>query len=543
MSRTEDTIYAEYLDFLYNAAAKKHIDANDVDDVVQESMIAYIVYEKSCKRIDEPKALLNTLLQRKYNDLLRKKYKNAAVSFDVSEHDIASNDTEKEQSELLECEYENVRRQISRLIGIYREVVVRRYVHGQSVDTIAAELRIPRGTVLSRLSVGRAHIKNGITKMEKYSTESFEPKKTSLGIWGSSGLQHEPFSLLATVAEGNILVLAYDKPVSIGEIADALGMPVAYVEPLVEKLVNGELMGKTPSGLVYTRCFVRYYKGSFGDIPAQEALADKYAERVWSVVSKHMDPLTKTKTFVEMTEKQKGTMCLRFIQNVLGIISKKVLFKADYVTLPERPDAGKWLATLTVYEHDEKYNKYEGSGPVHVGYGEGDVSLCSMKDAQTLFGDAHWAYAKFRYKCSLSSILRFYASFLPCGVKPDNNLLYELIPDFEQLHILRRDENGEIKLDIPALPFDEIPAWDSAAVAAKEEVSEFLLPELLKLVDAHKNKVPPYVDRAESFIHDGALSAYVTAQLLAIVSKGIMPYKIEVGKTPIIVVAYKKHAE
>ena len=163
-----------------------------------------------------------------------------------------------------------------------------------------------------------------------------------------------------------------------------------------------------------------------------------------------------------------------------------------------------------------------------------------MKDAQTLFGDAHWAYAKFKYKCSLSSILSFYASFLPCGVKPDNNLLYELIPDFERLHILRRDENGDVKLDIPALPFDEIPAWDSAAVAAKEEISEFLLPEFSKLVNAWKNKVPPYVDRAENFIHDGALSAYVTAQSLAIVNKGIMPYKTEVGKTPIIVVAYKK---
>ena len=543
MSRSDDTKYAEYLSYLYNAAAKKHVDANDVDDVVQESMVAYIVYEKSGKRIDEPKALLNTLLQRKYNDTLRKKYKNAAVSFDVSEHDIISDDTEKEQAELLECEYESVRRQISRLIGIYREVVVRHYVHGQSVDTIAVELKIPKGTVLSRLSVGRAHIKDGITKMEKFSKESFEPKKTSLGIWGSSGLQHEPFSLLATYAEGNILVLAYDKPVSVGEIADALGMPTAYVEPLVEKLVNGELMGKTPSGLVYTRCFVQYYRDSFGDIPAQEALADEYAERVWTVVSKHMEPLTKTKTFIEMTEKQKGTMCLYFIRKVLGIISNKALFKADDVTIPERPDAGKWLATLTVYERNEKYNKYESSGPVYVGYGTGGVSLCRMKDAQTLFGDTHWAYAKFKYKCSLSSILSFYASFLPCGVKPDNNLLYELIPDFERLHILRRDEGGDVKLDIPALPFDEIPAWDSAASAVTDEISEFLLPELSKLANTYKNKVPPHVDSAESFIHDGALTSYVTAQSLAIVNKGIMPYKTEVGKTPIIVVAYKRVEE
>lgn len=538
MSRTEE--YAEYLNYLYSTAAKKNISANDIDDVVQESIIAYITYEKSGKRIDEPKALLNTLLQRKHNDLLRKKYKNATVSFDISEHDIASDDTETEQSELLDCEYENVRRQISRLIGIYREAVVRHYVHNQSIKKIAAELNIPEGTVMSRLSVGRAYIKDGIEKMEKYSRQSFEPKKTSMGIWGSSGLQHEPFSLLSTDAEGNILALAYDAPASLGKIADALGMPAAYVEPLVEKLVNGELMGRTASGLVYTRCFVRHYGDSFGDVSAQEELSDRYAERLWNVVFKHIEPLTKTNTFSEMTEKQKGTMCIHFIRRVLGLIAREIMFNANTVPLLERPDAGRWLATLTVYEHDEKYNKYEGSGPVYVGYGEGSVSLCRMKDTQSLFGDAHWAYGKFKYKCSLSSILSFYASFLPCGVKPDNTLLYELIPDFERLHILRRDENGEIKLDIPALPFDEIPLWDKAAAAAKEELSEFLLPELSKLAAAWKNKVPSYVDGAESFIHDGALGAYITAQPLAIVNKCLMPYKIEVGKTPIIVVSYKR---
>ena len=76
------------------------------------------------------------------------------------------------------------------------------------------------------------------------------------------------------------LILAYENPVSVRGIADTIGMPTAYIEPLIDKLVEGELMGRTEGGLVYTRCFIQRQSESFGDIPAQEALADKNAEVV-----------------------------------------------------------------------------------------------------------------------------------------------------------------------------------------------------------------------------------------------------------------------
>ena len=46
------------------------------------------------------------------------------------------------------------------MVAIYREVTVRHYIHGHSVDKIAQDLGIPRGTVLSRLSKAREQVKN-----------------------------------------------------------------------------------------------------------------------------------------------------------------------------------------------------------------------------------------------------------------------------------------------------------------------------------------------------------------------------------------------
>ena len=79
----------------------------------------------------------------------------------------------------------------------------------------------------------------------------------------------------------------------------------------------------------------------------------------------------------------------------------------------------------------------------------------------------------------MQDILLFYASLLPCNAKPGSpfiqGLLQELIPEFENLHILRRDSKGEIKLDIPALPFDEVMKyWNPMTIKLSNELFEYL---------------------------------------------------------------------
>ena len=158
-----------------------------------------------------------------------------------------------------------------------------------------------------------------------------------------------------------------------------------------------------------------------------------------------------------------------------------------------------------------------------------------------MFGDAHWAYRRLKYNSSLTSILRFYASFLPCDVKTDNSLLYELIPEFEKMGILRREADGEVRLDIPALTFDEEKNyWKPACEQIKKELSELLTKELTELWRRNKTRVPRHVDEAAFYQYAGMLTVYIKAQLLEIVKQGLMPYPVVVGKTPLIYVNYLK---
>lgn len=537
----------EYLEYLYHLAGKRYNDCPDIDTLVQDTLTVLIVKISLGKSIEYPKGFLSAVLKNKYNAWLREKYKAEYVEYSDGAISGTYNEIEeKEEAERKTEEYEAVRREIGRLIRIYREVIVRHYVHGQPVEQIAGELGIPRGTVLSRLSAARDQIKEGLENMEKYSQISYEPQTASIGIWGNAGLKGEPFSLMRTDIEANILNLAYKNPVSVRGIADTMGMPSAYVEPIIDSLVKGELMGRTAGGLVYTRCFMQRYEDAFGDIPAQEKLADQHASGVWKIVWKHIEPLTKRDDFAEMSDKQKATMLLFVMNQMLSDIVHKSHPDSEHSPKqpPDRPDAGRWLATVTVYAHNQmRDNPYDGSGPVYVGYSANNDGKfdCQMFDCQSLFGDAHWAYSQFKYKCSLQSILRFYASLLPCDVKTDNELLYELIPEFEKLCILKRGADGEIKLDIPALPFTEVTEyWNPACKAIRKELFDLLSDDLRKQWAKAKNSVPKHVDEAEYFVHAGAMRAYVTAQLLAIVHKELLPYPVVVGKTPLIYIAYRK---
>lgn len=537
----------EYLDYLYRLAEKQYDDCPDIDTLVQDTLTVLLIKIDKGQNIEYPKGFLSAVLKNKYNAWLREKYKAKCVEyFDdaISEtyNEIEENDDAARKNE----EYEAVRREIGRLIRIYREVTVRHYIHGQTVKQIAKELGIPRGTVLSRLSTARNQIKEGLENMEKYSQISYEPKTGSIGIWGNGGLNGEPFSLMRSDIEVNILNLAYENPVSVRGIADTMGMPSAYIEPIIDVLIRGELMGRTVGGLVYTRCFVQRYEDAFGDIPAQEKLADKYASRVWEIVWKHLEPLTKRDDFAEMSDKQKVTMFLFVMNQMLHDVLLKSRPDSVYTPkqLPDRPDAGRWLATVTLYGRSQKRdNPYDGSGPVYVGcrVNNDGKFACQMFDCQSLFGDSHWAYNQFKYRCSLQSILRFYASLLPCNVKTDNELVYELIPEFEKLCILKRDADGKIKLDVPALPYSEITEyWDPACEEIKKELFNLLSDDLRRLWTKTKNRVPKHVDEAEYFVHAGTMGAYVKAQLLAIVNKEFLPYPVIVGKTPLIYIAYQK---
>jgi len=310
--------------------------------------------------------------------------------------------------------------------------------------------------------------------------------------------------------------------------------------------IDGELMGESLGGLVYTRCFIQSYRQSLGDIDAQEALSNKYAKNIWDTVSSFFLPLLKEKPYISMTDKQKAAFLLFALHNILTELTKRITEDDSLPSMPpERKNAGRWIAYGTYFErYEQKIEKYVRSGPACFQYADNTGEcICKMFDFQSVFGDTHYAYRSLKYNCTPQSILRFYASFVNKDIQTDNYLLYELCEDFQKLNIVRINEDGKHILDIPVLSFSEWEQMKDLCSRASLCLEGSLQKELTAIWSAHNNKVPLHVDMPELYTHRGGLGIYTIAQMLAIVGQGLMPYNVEIGKTPLILLLCERKEE
>ena len=575
-----DEAYLDLTRYAYTRARNK----DEADEVVSDTVLCWVQDVRAGKSIENLAGYLRTVFERRLCDHLRRKYRREVeLSDDGTILNHISDDSDPEELSRSVREAEAVRRALGRLAAIYREVVYRHYMKGQGVEEIARALGVPVGTVKSRLSDGRGQMKETVTRhllesdrnhsvgvagesMEKrkntvavdtrpYSEVSYAPKQVTMSIWGNTSRKSEPFCYVESLIAQNILVLAYEKPISIRDLSAALGIPTPYVEHEVEILVRGEMMGRTPGGLVYTRIFMQTEENSFGDVEAQEALAAEIAPILWRMMEEGLAPLwsddtSATRTY---TAKQMATFRLMLANQMLEwvLFSPQMDMRDPDVTPMPRPNGGWWLATGTVYEYGHALytHKYSCSGPVKVNYvkppeceGALPLQMGMMMDYQSLFGATHWNYGRMKHSFGVNEILRFYASFMTDAIKPADPRISELVPEFETMHILHRNGDGEIKLDIPTMTFAEWDRWEAALKALTAAVIEAVGESVKALIARTVNRVPDHVDGRTTYLHTGAMGCLIPATMKALAENGCIPDVI-MGKTPVILVIYNDGQE
>jgi len=128
---------------------------------------------------------------------------------------------------------------LSRLAATQRELVIRFYLKEQSVSRIASELDLPEGTVKYRLFDARKNIKERFDHMNNYGKSSYAPAHVDwffgYSVWKAGE------AMQSNIAP-QVLVICRSKAVSINEIADEIGVAPVYLEPVLEKMANADIL-------------------------------------------------------------------------------------------------------------------------------------------------------------------------------------------------------------------------------------------------------------------------------------------------------------
>lgn len=449
------------------------------------------------------------VMGRKYNDMLRKKYRQATVSigdsFEIMDDGICM------ESACEDDEAEKVRRAVAYLAKIYREVIVRYYMNGQSVRQIALELNIPEGTVKSRLHLGRNHVKKGISNMEKYTKQSYSPITLTISYSGSAGLNGEPVTLVNNdLIAQNILWLAYPKPVTIEEIALAIGIPTAYVEPIVQKLADGELMKKAGNKF-YTDFMISTLEDQEKYIPAQKKCVHDYFDLFWNAIEKGLEKLRLCDFYRNCAFDAKNSLELYFVFHCLdyGIYNTFCEVFQARQHFKDRPNNGRWIAVGHV-RFGEVHPKEHKDLFTHTYSGERIARLEKYTDREHLelhvygmdgfparpyFHPAEYPFLP--ENTSVDAELTKLLYIVHMGISPEyvgfNPEFLKAIPWLTKCRIFR-EEAGKPVVNIPILKQEEAKSLWAICKETKNQMAKDLHGLFAEFLKGKKQILPAHLD-------------------------------------------------
>ena len=336
------------IEFLLSAALKKCGNMQDAEDLTQETLLCALSYLAKGGIINDMRGWLLTVLSNKWNNLLRKKYRQPIVAigegFDIIDETACIPDEEENDRA------EQVRKTVAYMAKTYREAIVRHYMNGESVAEISKSMGIPEGTVKSRLHSGRNRMKEEMKFMESYSNQSYRPITLWIANSGNNGRNNEPGSLVkGDLLAQNLLWAAYENPVTAEALAKSIGVPTAYVEPILERLVDGELMVKT-GNKYYTDFIIYTVEDKEKHIPAQKEFVKNNFTLIWKHIENGLCKLREQDFYKNLNFDQKNSLEMYFAFNCLDYGIYRIISNilGEDQQFPYRKDGGRWIAFATV---------------------------------------------------------------------------------------------------------------------------------------------------------------------------------------------------
>jgi RNA polymerase sigma-70 factor (ECF subfamily) len=152
----EETVLP-HLDAAFNYARWLARNETEAEDVVQDACVRAMRFFSSL-RDDHARPWLLAIVRNTWYSRVRRHGKRSEAVSDVTSDDWPDDALDPEERLLQQHTVERVRSAIEQLPADYREVLVLREMEGLSYKEIAVVVRVPIGTVMSRLARARERL-------------------------------------------------------------------------------------------------------------------------------------------------------------------------------------------------------------------------------------------------------------------------------------------------------------------------------------------------------------------------------------------------
>ena len=532
----------QYYDGLMRLAVSKCGSQTDAEDLAGDTMLAAFSYIDKGGRIEHPKTWLANTLCHKYNDSLRKKYR-APITVNL---DDAPQIPAEEEEHFSSEDAAKIRKELNHLAYINREVLIRHYFGRQSVSDIATGLGIPEGTVKSRLASGRNQMKKGLETME--TRENCLPGKLYLSFGGAEGLKMEPISLVENdLIAQNLLILAYEKPITVSDLSKAIGIPAAYIEPIVKKLVDGELMAETASGKVYADFLITKPEDKLKNFKPQLDFVNRHFDAIWSIIAQMSEKISDMAFVSAMGSKQKIELDRYAVLKALQDFQHFGAGQIEAPRFPNRRDGGRWFAQAIAFDAGYNAKEYDEASEYAIQGGhrttenlvDGGTRRVRLYEFDTTLWDSPHRYGGafdlyFRYIVPLLWRICLDKTIDDEPEIPNEFISY--IPSLERFGILGNAQ-GKLHVVIPVLEKSEYNEVIAAIRCAAGSLKAMIGEDFSEFVSSVKTPVPKHLTSVpELFRYGDATNYFVMAVIREAYEKGLHMKNVDYCCPPVVLV-------
>lgn len=272
----------ENLQSIYRFSMARLYDKTEAEDLAND-----ILYEilKSAHRLKDDKAFYGFMWRIADNTF--KRHLRSKRSHGISESGYTGVYWDTPESEVIHREeLQLLRRELALLSSQYREATVAYYIRNKSCAEIAHDLRISVEMVKYYLFKTRKILKEGVEMTREFGEKSYHPGTFQMDFWGG-GDNSRYWALFKRKLPGNIVLAAYDAPLTMQELSLELGVAVVYLEEEVQLLLQEEILRKNGDRcqtniVLFTGAYEKRLSGLIR--PIYEAFAQEADDRLCALL-------------------------------------------------------------------------------------------------------------------------------------------------------------------------------------------------------------------------------------------------------------------